>query len=264
MIDIHSHLLPGIDDGPKTLEKSILAITKMLSSDISDFFATPHYIRSTYPNRSDVVQRAIDLVKTEIDEKFSDRQIVKGAEVYLEENIHEDIKNFNLNLGGSRYVLVESNRLEFPSNTNDLLYDILKSGYTPILAHPERYHDVSANPSVIEDFMFRDTLMQVNLTSLTGQYGKSAMETAWTLLDRGHVHFLASDNHGQFLTDQIKKILALVEKEYDSYTVELLTEINPEKVINNDEIDVFYLESKERSRENLYDKISSFFKSLRR
>lgn len=264
MFDIHTHLLPCLDDGPDSLEASVELINKTLESGMEGFFATPHYIRSTYPNNADRTNKAIAEVKKNLDPKYKDIQIIQGAEIYLEEGIHKDIKDFNLNMGSSKYVMIESNRIEFPYNLNSIIYDILMSGYTPILCHPERYHDVIKKPGIVEDFMFRDTLIQVNLASLTGQYGKPAMETAWDLIDKGHVHFLATDNHGKTNPDEIDNILNLVSRKFDQYTVDLLTSINPHKIINNEDIKIFYLEKKRIRDKTPFEKINNFLKSIRK
>lgn len=264
MFDIHTHLLPCLDDGPDSLEASVELINKTLESGMEGFFATPHYIRSTYPNNAERTGQAIAEVKKYLYPKYKNAQIIQGAEIYLEEGIHKDIKDFNLNMGDSKYVLIETNRIEFPYNLNEIIYKILMSGYKPIMCHPERYHDVIRKPRIVEDFMFRDTLIQVNLTSLTGQYGKPAMETAWDLIDKGHVHFLATDNHGRTNPEEINDILNLVSQKFDQYTVDLLTEINPRKIINNEDIEIFYLEKKRIRYKNSFEKISSFLKSIRK
>ncbi len=240
MIDIHTHLLPGCDDGSASLDESIEQFKLMIDAGVTDIILTPHYIPEYYDNHYENITSKIMILKSELIKYKIHLNLHRGVEVYLNENSPEIITSEFLYLGNSKYILVETGMNEFPINLNEILYKIVKSGYKPILAHPERYANIIKNPDLAEDFMHRNIYLQVNAGSLLGEYGKRVRNTAWTLLSRGHVHFLASDNHANLHHYSLGIAVREVKDYFNAGYVKLLTVENPGKILLNQNIDMFY------------------------
>ena len=255
MIDIHTHILPGCDDGSPDMETSMKKIRKMADAGIDGIVLTPHFIRNQYHNTSNVITGKFKKLKSQLKKENILLNIYQAAEVYLDSNIKKDIESEKLVIVNTNYVLVETNLTGFPSDFFDILYELVKSGYRPILAHPERYADIINDPSSAEDLVHRDIYLQLNAGSLIGHYGRSVKNTAWYLLEMGFTHFLASDDHCKSEDYSLPAAMDEIRKQIDDYTVELLTVINPKKMLNNEKIDLFYLESTEDKPKGLLYRI---------
>lgn len=243
MIDIHTHILPELDDGSSDLETSINQLRIMADSGVKSVFFTPHYIPNFYPTGKLTILDKLHKVQQKVLDEKIPIQLEVGVELFLEANSIEFVEAEELTMGKSRYLLVETNMSGFAADFNDNLFKLLRAGYKPILAHPERYLDIQRKPEVAEDLMHRNVYMQINAGSLLGYYGKQVKKTAWTLLHQGWAHFLASDNHCKSDNYPLDKAYKLVVHKIDDYTAKLLTEINPQKIIENSNINMFYLES---------------------
>ena len=255
MIDIHTHILPGCDDGSPDMETSMKKIRKMADAGIDGIVLTPHFIRNQYHNTSNVITGKFKKLKSQLKKENILLNIYQAAEVYLDSNIKKDIESEKLVIVNTNYVLVETNLTGFPSDFFDILYELVKSGYRLILAHPERYADIINDPSSAEDLVHRDIYLQLNAGSLIGHYGRSVKNTAWYLLEMGFTHFLASDDHCKSEDYSLPAAMDEIRKQIDDYTVELLTVINPKKMLNNEKIDLFYLESTEDKPKGLLYRI---------
>ena len=255
MIDIHTHILPGCDDGSPDMETSLKKIRKMAESGIDGIVLTPHFIRNQYHNTFNVITRKFKELKSQLKKESISVNIYRATEVYLDGNIKRDIESEKLVIDNTNYVLVETNLTGFPSNLLNILYELVKSGYRPILAHPERYTNIINNPSSAEDLVHRDIYLQLNAGSLLGHYGQSVKNAAWYLLEKGFTHFLASDDHCKSENYSLPSAMEEIRKQIDDYTVKLLTEINPRKMLNNEKIDFFYLESAEDAPKGLLNRI---------
>jgi protein-tyrosine phosphatase len=260
IIDIHTHILAGIDDGSDSIEASINQLKIMADCGVTDVICTPHFITNFYENGLNKRTHAAQKLSKAMEKAKVSIRIHLGAEVLLDSKSLENIKVEKLNIQGTDYVLVESEMSAFPADFTEILYYLVKAGYKPILAHPERYNEVKKNPNIIEEFLHRNVLMQINSGSLFGDYGKEAEKAAWHLLHNGWAHFLASDNHCR--KDDYNLILArdLIKTKIDTYTAELLTINNPKKLLNNERIEIFYLSySYKQKRKSIFGKILEHF-----
>ncbi len=241
MIDIHTHILPGVDDGSPDIETSVNAVRIAKEAGISEIVLTPHYLRGSYDNR----RPKLLAILTELEKAVADADIEMkfhiGTEVMLDTNILNDIGKHDLHLADTKYVLVESSMNGFPGFFIHALYDLVRTGYKPILAHPERYMDIQNNIGMAEDLLYRNVYMQINAGSLIGGYGNNVERTAWALIENGFAHFLASDSHCRGETNSMQGAVEQINERYDEYTSELLTRINPGKMLRGEEIDHFYL-----------------------
>ncbi len=245
MIDIHTHILPAIDDGSPDLDTSVNTVRIAQEAGISEIVLTPHYLRGSYDNPRPKLLAILPELEKAVAEAGIEMKFHIGTEVMLDNNILDDIRKHDLHLADTKYVLVESSMNGFPGFFIQALYDLVRNGYKPILAHPERYMDIQTNIGMAEDLLYRNVYMQVNAGSLTGGYGNNVERTAWALIENGLAHFLASDNHCRTQNNSMQDAVELINERYDEYTSELFTRINPGKMLRGEEIDYFYLSTAE-------------------
>ena len=193
MIDIHCHLVYGVDDGAESIDATIEMLKEAKKVGFTDIILTPHY-SNYFHVPADEIQARIDEIKN----KSTDLglNLYHGNEIYISSHLMEDIKNKEtVTLNNSRYVLFELPMGEKPFYTEDIINSILKDDKIPIMAHPERYRFVQQKPNVLIDYIQRGVLFQSNYGSIMGRYGIEAQETIKKLLTHNMIHFLGSDNH---------------------------------------------------------------------
>lgn len=217
-VDIHSHVLPGIDDGAPDLETSLRLLQGMARIGFRSVVTTPHIISDLYPNNPGSIQAAYDALSRAAGIP-SGMTLRYAAEYMLDEGfrVGEDESPL-LSLGDSAYVLLETPFLQASIGFEAQLFEIQNKGYLPVLAHPERYHYLFGKPQRYEDLKNRGCRFQVNLLSLKGYYGIKERDAARWLLEADMVDFLATDlhhdRHLQSLMDFTldRKIVQLLER----------------------------------------------------
>ena len=229
MKDIHNHLLYGIDDGAKTIHDSKRLLKEMENSKVTDIMFTPHYIIGSNYNTNNAEKKKL---VAEL-QKMTKINLYYGNEVYIDNDIVEYIKKKEIStLNGSRYILVE-----FPLNEEldiafTLIQNIIKSGYVPIIAHPERYHYYDLK--FFEELINAGCLLQGNITSLCGKYGKDAKHNLELLIAKHMIHIVGTDTHMDLypMDECYIALTSLTTKEMYAD----LTQKNFEKIINDKEI----------------------------
>ncbi|MCB5251256.1 MAG: CpsB/CapC family capsule biosynthesis tyrosine phosphatase [Candidatus Cloacimonadales bacterium] len=261
MIDIHNHILPGLDDGAKDIETTIEYLKLIQESGVKKLVFTPHYMPGFYESTHKAVSSIFkDIMKIK-DDYAPDVHFYHSAEVYLNgENIIDDIIKENLFINNSQYVLVENNLNGFTEDLYQLLYQMTRKGMKPILAHPERYQEIKENPIKADDFLQRDVYLQINTGSILGGYGKQVQDTAFELIDRGWVHFLGSDCHCRSMVYDFPEAVDAIRHEFDNKMAELLSQTFPEKMLNNEHLPHFYMVRKETPKKKSFlEKMLDFF-----
>lgn len=204
---MHSHLLPGLDDGVTSFEESELIIRQFQELGYSKLITTPHVISDTYRNTPDLIHGKLKELNDHLASKQVNMKVQAAAEYYLDEVLFKKVENNEpLLTFGSRYVLFEMNFLTEPFQLKDFIFLLGVKGYRPVLAHPERYLFLQQDLDKVEDLFNRSVLFQVNTVSLTGYYSKSAQHLAQKLIDKGWVHFLGSDCHSMHHIDLLKQV----------------------------------------------------------
>ena len=192
--DLHSHLLPGIDDGAPDLETSLALIAEMQALGFRKIFTTPHVMPGFYPNTRDLILRKRDEVQESLEELGMELEFGAAAEYYLDESFAALLRNETLlTLPGNR-VLVEMSFHQPLPDLHRLIFDLQMKGYHPILAHPERY-PFYRSAGDYENLKAMGCALQINLLSLAGYYGKPVQTAAKTILGLGLADFLATDLH---------------------------------------------------------------------
>ncbi|MFN8416812.1 MAG: CpsB/CapC family capsule biosynthesis tyrosine phosphatase [Cytophagaceae bacterium] len=196
--DMHSHLLPGIDDGSDSIETSISLIESFISLGYKKAITTPHIMGDFFKNTPETIQNALDLVQGELKNRHITFEISAAAEYYLDEWFIQKLENDEplLTLGASNYVLFETSYINRPSQLHQAIFLMKSKGYQPVLAHPERYTYMYDNFAGYENILQMGTLFQLNLNSLSGYYSKGAKAIAEKLIDNSWIHFVGTDCHG--------------------------------------------------------------------
>lgn len=195
-VDMHSHLLPGIDDGATDIENSIQLISHLYELGYRKFITTPHIYRDIYPNTPQSILPKLELVRQELNSREIDIEIHAAAEYFCDEAFEEYIEQKSLlTLGKKNYVLFEISFDEENVNMGRAIFNMHLNGYKPILAHPERYDYWHNDFSKYERLIDKEVLLQININSLTGQYGAMTKHIAEKLIQAGMVSFVGTDCH---------------------------------------------------------------------
>ncbi|MBN1547647.1 MAG: hypothetical protein JW902_13430 [Syntrophaceae bacterium] len=233
MIDVHCHILPGIDDGPATLEEALAMCRMAVADGIQSIVATPHCYHGKYPND----EASILPVYKDLRDRVREEGILLDLHVAGDVHIHPELpsflkKNECLYLGG-RFVLVEIPSDVVPRFIGEFLFNMRISGFIPVLTHPERNRTVQSNPQILDEWIAGGGLTQITAMSLTGDFGIEAKQTAFDLIDRGWVHCLATDAHSTgwrkpILSNALRSLIKYMGKE----GANLLVKENPRRLIS--------------------------------
>ena len=195
-VDIHSHLLPGIDDGAKDVEDSISLIKTMRSFGIKNFITTPHVLGDVYPNSSETIKAKLQELQEALkNDGLDDVRVSAAAEYMLDERFLELLKKDDILTLKDNFILVEMSYFSAPLNLYDVLFEIQLKGYKPILAHPERYNFFHNDFENYYKLKKAGCLFQLNFLSLTEQYGKNVQQISQKLLKLGLYDFAGTDTH---------------------------------------------------------------------
>jgi protein-tyrosine phosphatase len=196
MIDLHCHLLPGIDDGAKDLETS-LAMARMACSDgVSVVACTPHILPGVYNNSGPAIRQAVAGLRKELSQAGIPISLVTGADVHIAADLPFQLSDGRaLTLNDTRYLLLEPPHSQMPPRLDDLVFGVQAAGFVPILTHPERLSWIEGHYDQIVRLFRNSVLMQITAGSLMGRFGRRPCYWAERMLDDGLCHLLASDAH---------------------------------------------------------------------
>lgn len=196
LIDIHNHLIWGVDDGAKDIEETISMIKTAYAQGITRIIATPHFYIDTYePNKDDLYEKKA-LLEQRLEELNLPVSIKLGEEIYLEPASFEKIESKTaLSLDNQKYILVEFSFNDIPLFIFELLVKLVDIGYVPIIAHPERYKSVQTDFSLLEKFVDLGCILQLNGGSILGNHGRSAKKAAKYMVKHRLFHLIGSDAH---------------------------------------------------------------------
>ena len=238
MIDIHTHILPEIDDGSQSINDTFDMIDEAYKAGFTEIITTSHYMEREYEVNRVQRQMLIDAIQSKIDEKSMSLKLHNGAEVYIMPNLVTNVDNGTIpTLAESRYVL-----FELPLNSNVIYTDtviakLIQNKYVPIIAHPERYQIVKQNPKVAKTWVEEGALLQANFASIIGLYGDKSKKALKSLLQMNLISFLGTDCHRpNSIYTKMNEIKATYKKIIGEESFNLLTEINPRKIIDDEYI----------------------------
>ena len=196
VIDLHSHILPGVDDGSPDLATSLAMARMAVDDGIEVMACSPHFLPGHYENTADDIRLRVAALNQQLIMEDIDLALVVGADAHIRHDFLECLTNQQiLRLHDSRYVLFEPSHVVLPLQLEEMLTQILNAGYVPILTHPERFKWIENNYAIFERLVKVGVWMQITAGSLTGKFGKRPHYWAQKMLAEGLVHILASDAH---------------------------------------------------------------------
>ncbi|MDQ0170293.1 tyrosine-protein phosphatase [Paenibacillus tundrae] len=207
MVEMHCHILSGLDDGPVHMEQSIAMAEKAAAAGITSIIATPHHLNGRYNNEPIVVNQAVDLLHAELRKRNIRLDIHPGQEIRVHDTLIGDLYAGRCcTLAGSRYMLLELPFGSIPSQFPGILHELRVAGITPIIAHPERNLILLKKPKLLADYLKQGVLCQLTAQSFTGLFGRKVQKWCFHFCKENGFHFISSDAH-----DTRQRTFAVIE-----------------------------------------------------
>jgi protein-tyrosine phosphatase len=222
MIDLHCHILPGIDDGPQNMEEAILMAKQAVNQGIHTIVATPHHQNGRYINEKQLILNQVKGLNEQLYQKGVPLTILPGQEVRLYGEILQDyaLQHIATLNETNKYILIEFPSNHVPRYAQTLLYDIQLQGMTPIIAHPERNAEIIERPEILFNLIEKGALSQVTASSLTGDFGKKIKKFSLELIEHGLAHVVASDAHNTSgRSFKLREAYDVIGKEFGENTI---------------------------------------------
>lgn len=205
--DIHSHFIPGIDDGAKTMEDSMQMLSEMYNLGYKKVITTPHIMGDFYKNTPEIIIEGLEKVKTALREANIPLEVEAAAEYYIDFDFEKKLNEGKLLTFGNNYLLFEISYLNPPDNLDHIIFKMQTLGYKPVLAHPERYNFFHSDFKKYENFIEKGVLLQLNINSLTGHYSLPTKKIAEQMINKNMISFLGSDCHHLGHIELIKQVV---------------------------------------------------------
>lgn len=206
--DLHSHLIPGIDDGVKSIEEALSILERFAQMGYRKVITTPHIMSHRYPNTKEEILFGLDALRKAVQDREIDISVEAASEYFMDEHFFELLEREKLlTFGEERYILFEISHLTGFSDLGYGVKKIIQKGYRPVLAHPERYLHMHDDFSEYELLKSQGVYFQLNINSLAGYYNRAVKKVAEHLVIEGMVDFLGSDVHRMKQLDLMRKFL---------------------------------------------------------
>ena len=260
MIDVHCHILPEVDDGAESMQQAINMAKIAQEEGISKMIATPHYHPEFKYEKGEELKKISERFKKELKENNIDIEIYLGNEIYFTYDLMDKISELDFYcLNDSKYILIEFPPNNFPSNLCNIVYELKQQGYTPVLAHVERYMQIHEDTEIIYDCIKTGAIIQINSSSLIGKQGKQFQKICDLLISRNMVHLVATDAHSDTRRRPLlREAYEYVEDKYSKSMAENLFKNNAQCILDNKDIIV------EEPLEKPIEKVSLFSRIFRR
>jgi protein-tyrosine phosphatase len=240
MIDFHSHILPNIDDGSRSIEETFNLIKEAKDAGFEGIVLTSHYIENYYETNVPERDVWVNAITENLKNKGMEIDLYLGNEIYISDNMMNLlIERKASTINNSSYVLFEMPLNAEPMNLYDVIYSLQENKLIPVLAHPERYSFIQKEPELVYDLIEKGVLMQANYGSILGRYGEKPQMIVRKFLENDMIHFLGSDVHRQnTVYKTIPQALEEIRQIVGEDKLEELTTINPKLALNNKRIEV--------------------------
>ena len=238
MIDLHCHILPGIDDGAEDIEASLAMVEKAISQGITHILCTPHHNNGRYENPKESVIHSVSLLQEEIDRRNLELTLLEGQEVRITGDLIEEIQEDRILFTDldDTYILIEFPTMDVPAYTEQIFFELLSLGKIPVIVHPERNAKLRENPNLLIPFLEMGCLAQLTAPSIVGIFGKSIKKTSLEMVKNNLVQMVASDAHGvKKRTFYMKEAYEIIEKEFGREKVSQMKQVAKD-LLNGDAI----------------------------
>jgi len=206
-IDIHSHLIPGIDDGSQSMEESLTLLSSLSEIGYKKVITTPHIMLDAYKNNREIIMGGLANVRQAAKEAGIEIEIEAAAEYYLDDGFMDLIDAGNMLTFAENHLLFETSYVAKPIQLEEMIFSMGTAGYQPVMAHPERYRYVKDPLAEYGRFKELGVMFQVNLNSFGGHYGRQAQEQALFLSEHGMIDLLGSDTHHKKHVSSLAKVI---------------------------------------------------------
>lgn len=252
MIDFHSHIIPEIDDGSRSIEETMLLIKEAQNAGFTTIISTSHYLSGQYEFDEASRKQFLDLIQMGANNLGIDIELKLGSEIYATYDMVDLLKEHKAStINDTKYVLFELPMQSELPNLKNIIYNLLGNGYIPIIAHPERYSYVKENPNWLLEYLELGVLFQSNYASIIGMYGKEAQKTVKLLLKNDMIHFLGSDVHmASTIYKKMPEIMQELKKILERDKLKKLTKINAQLVLENE---LIYTDIPKKIKKSFWD-----------
>jgi protein-tyrosine phosphatase len=238
MIDLHCHILPGIDDGAENIEASIAMAEKAISQGITHILCTPHHNNGKYINPKSEIISHVTLLQEELDKRNLPLTVLEGQEVRITGDLIENIRNDQILFTDldDTYILIEFPTMEVPSFTENIFFELQSLGKTPVIVHPERNAHFRKDPNHLITFLEMGCLAQLTAPSYVGVFGKDIQKTAKIMVEHNLVQMVASDAHGVKKRNfYMKEVYEQIAKDFGHEKVNDMQQVAKD-LLNGDQI----------------------------
>lgn len=233
-VDLHSHLIPGIDDGSQSMEESLKLLRGMVALGYEKVITTPHIMLDAYRNTPEIIKKGLMSLREAAKNEGIEVEIEAAAEYYLDDGFYTLLQKGNMLTINGEYLLFETSYFAKPLQLEEMIFAIASAGYKPLMAHPERYRYIKDLKKEYGRFKELGVMFQSNLNSLAGHYGKDAQQKVNFLSKEGWIDFLGSDIHHKKQVETLENVFtskAYVEV-FDHNTILNDTLLSPSRYIN--------------------------------
>ncbi|AST06069.1 tyrosine protein phosphatase [Anoxybacillus flavithermus] len=250
MIDIHSHILPSVDDGAKTVEDAIEMAKVAVAEGITTIIATPHHRNGAFENDRPSVMSRVEAFNETLRDHHIPLRVLPGQEVRIHGELIDHYHDGDiLSLAETKYVLIELPNNHVPRYTEQLLFDIQMQGLVPIIAHPERNSDFIEHPTKLYELVKKGALTQLTAASVVGKFGKNIKKFSLQMIEANLAHLIASDAHN--ITTRafhLREAYDVIQKQFGSQAVYVFQE-NAQLLVANDTL---YKDAPERMKKKKF------------
>ena len=252
MIDLHTHILPGVDDGVDSLEEAAAVARDSVQQGVQKIVATPHYLADGDNLSVDEIKERVQELQQYLNEQEIEIEILPGMEIYLTQDLGRQAKEGKLmGLNESKYLLIELPMNNVPQHTENVVHDLRVLGYKPVIAHPARYRKVMQNPNLVYEWITAGAIAQLNGGSLLGMFGSKIKETAEILVEHNLVQIVGSDLHSN---NRRKQCLEKLDHKLSDLESQISYSKNAQAVIASKDIEMGNLERYEEEK-TIMDKV---------
>lgn len=236
LIDFHSHILHGVDDGPSTIEEASAMLQRAYRQGVTAMVATPHYEAGRYELPVELLQERFEELKQAAESLFPGMELCLGSEIYFNQTVPDLLRTERLlTISGSSYVLVEFSPEDDFTYLRRSMNDLILAGMVPVLAHAERYRCLTDSIRYTEELVNMGVCIQVNAGSVIGENGRRSMKYVKALIKKQLIHFIGSDCHGlKHRPPDIEKCFRYIWRKYGADYASLLCRDNAERVLNDE------------------------------
>ena len=262
MIDFHNHIIPDLDDGSKSVEMTLNMLREAESQGITDVVNTVHYQHPKMEGKNtsfEFVCNEIKKIQDIVNQNNIQIRIHPASEVFFQFNLTKILDNPITTFGNGKYMLIEFQTLSFPKGYEDELFKLQLKNITPIIAHPERYRGVQNNFELVEKWIDRGYVIQIDCASIMGGFGKKTLETSHKLLKNNLCHIIGSDAHNDKKRNFcLKDALSKTEKLIGTENM-LIIKSNSQKILKGEECLSYFIKNK--PNKSILNKFISFIRN---